>query len=132
MIHAFRSLFYKPAILSVILVFSICLTAQASEKDLYEDLVFKILVTGPSDEIFIWWGHAALIIENTSLDFSRIYDWGIFSYRSDSFLYDWVRNKVRYRCAVSSAQADIYLFAEDDRDVLLYVLDLEPEKKNLF
>ncbi|MDR1443299.1 MAG: hypothetical protein LBI94_00290, partial [Treponema sp.] len=30
-----------------------------------DDLVLKVVVYGPSDEIFIWWGHAALIVENT-------------------------------------------------------------------
>ena len=106
--------------------------APARERDPYEELLFKAAVFGPSDEIFIWWGHAALIVENTAIGYAHIFDWGIFSYPSASFLKDFALNRVRYKCAVSSAQWDIDNYIKDDRDIVLYTLDLDsPQKKAL-
>jgi hypothetical protein len=58
-----------------------------------------------------------------------VYDWGIFSYPSDDFLSDFVRGRVSYKCAVSPARWDIDAYIQEDRDVTLYTLDLEGEKK---
>jgi hypothetical protein len=90
-------------------------------------MVFKVAVYGPSDEIFIWWGHAALIVENTRWGYSRVYDWGIFSYPSDNFLQDFVRNLVRYKCTVESFDKDMYV--NEDRDIIIYTLNLDTEQK---
>ncbi|MDR1374035.1 MAG: DUF4105 domain-containing protein [Treponema sp.] len=94
-----------------------------------DDLLFKVAVYGPSDEIFIWWGHAALIVENTKLDYSRVFDWGIFSYPGDNFLKEFLKNQVRYKCTVEALNINMYI--EEDRDIAVYTLDLDAEKKEL-
>ena len=92
-----------------------------------DELLFKIAVYGPSDEIFIWWGHAALIVENTRGGYSRVFDWGIFSYPSDNFLQDFLRNQVRYQCTVEPSDMDMYI--KEDRDITVYTLNLDTEQK---
>ncbi|GHV13544.1 hypothetical protein FACS189491_08630 [Spirochaetia bacterium] len=92
-----------------------------------DDLVFKVALYGPSDEIFIWWGHAALIVENTKWGFSRVFDWGIFTYPGDNFLREFVSNRVQYKCTVDIASMNGYI--EEDRDIAIYTLDLDTEKK---
>jgi hypothetical protein len=98
-----------------------------SPQDL-DDLVFKVAVFGPADEIFIWWGHAALIVENTRWNYSRVFDWGIFSYPGDNFLLDFLHNRVQYQC--TAGYSDIQTYINEDRDIALYTLDLEREAKN--
>jgi hypothetical protein len=99
---------------------------QSAAQDM-DNLVFKLAVFGPSDKIFIWWGHAALIVENTRWNFSRVFDWGIFSYPSDNFLWDFVHNRVRYRCRVGSM--DLSEYFNEDRDIAVYVLDFDAAGK---
>ena len=94
-----------------------------------DKLTFKIVVFGPSDSIFIWWGHAGLIVEDRFTNYARIYDWGIFSYPGESFVRSYALNKIRYRCGVSPARWDIEANIAEDRDVVVYTLDLEPSKK---
>jgi hypothetical protein len=93
----------------------------------YEDTTFKLAVFGPSDKVFVWWGHAALIVENTRWNYSRIFDWGIFSYPSDNFLWDFVHDRVRYRCRVGPY--DLKEYFDEDRDIVLYTLDLDAAGK---
>jgi hypothetical protein len=94
-----------------------------------DDLLLKIAVYGPSDDIFIWWGHAALIVENTRWEYSRVFDWGIFSYPSNNFLRDFLRDKISYR---STADAlDMQTYIGEDRDITVYTLDLDAGGKEL-
>jgi hypothetical protein len=108
-----------------LLAHAFCAYAQegAAPRRDTDDLVFKLAVFGPSDKIFIWWGHAALIVENTRWNFSRVFDWGIFSYPSDNFLWDFVHNRVRYRCRAGPLDFGEYL--NEDRDIAVYVLDFD-------
>jgi hypothetical protein len=92
-----------------------------------DDLLFKVAVFGPSDDIFIWWGHAALIVENTRWKYSRVFDWGIFSYPSDNFLWDFLHDQIRYKCTVDSL--DLQMYIDEDRDITVYTLNLEAEYK---
>ncbi|MDR2730622.1 MAG: DUF4105 domain-containing protein [Treponema sp.] len=92
-----------------------------------DNLLFKIAIYGPSDEIFIWWGHAALIVENTRWNFSRVFDWGVFSYPGDSFLKDFISERVRYK--VTEGRLDLDIYIEEDRDITIYTLDLDRQVK---
>jgi hypothetical protein len=94
---------------------------------IYDDFVLKIAVYGPSDDIFIWWGHAALIVENTMWDFSLVYDWGIFTYPSDDFLKDFIGEQVRYKCTSGDLYLDGYI--DEDRDITVYTLNLDGNAK---
>ena len=102
---------------------------QDNERNPVDDLRLKIAVYGPSDEIFIWWGHAALIVENTRWNYSRVFDWGIFSYPSESFLNDFLHNDVQYRVTTGYLEMDSYI--KDDRDITVYTLDLDRRAKEV-
>ena len=110
-----------------VLLFSLSLVAYGQSGEDTENLVFKAAVYGPGDELFIWWGHAALIVENTRWNFSKVYDWGIFSYPSDNFLLDFIKNQVQYKC--TSGVLDIDEYIKEDRDVTVYTLDLDNKAK---
>jgi hypothetical protein len=103
--------------------------AQADNSRAEDTLVFRAAVFGPADEIFIWWGHTALIIEDTAGGEPRIFDWGIFSYSGDNFLREFIRDRVRYKCGVYPARADIDMYIGEDRDITLYTLDLDSDAK---
>lgn len=94
-----------------------------------DDLLFKIAVYGPSDDIFIWWGHAALVVENTRWNYSRVFDWGIFSYPSDDFLTDFLRDQISYKSTVDSP--DMQMYIDEDRDITVYTLDLDADGKEI-
>jgi hypothetical protein len=105
------------------------LQGQDNSEDRVKDLLFKIAIYGPSDDIYIWWGHAALIVENTKWDFSRIFEWGIFTYPSDSFLKDFLREEVRYNS--SSGYPDMDEYIDEDRDITVYTLNLDRRAKEI-
>ena len=92
-----------------------------------DNLRFKVAIYGPSDEIFIWWGHAALIVEDIRYNYSRVFDWGVFTYPSDNFLEDFLKDQVRYKCESSYFDSGQYI--TEDRDIAVYTLNLDRKAK---
>jgi hypothetical protein len=84
----------------------------------------KLVVYGPSDEIFIWWGHAAIIVEYED-GAAFTYDWGIFDYPGDDFLAAFFQDQVRYRSAKSYTRTDMASYFAEDRDIVAYTLDVD-------
>ncbi|MCL1818441.1 MAG: DUF4105 domain-containing protein [Spirochaetaceae bacterium] len=110
-----------------LLVFLLFACAAAAGAQNYGELVFKLAVFGPSDKIFVWWGHAALIVEDTQTKSARVFDWGIFSYPSDNFLWDFVHDRVKYRCRVGPC--DLSEYFGEDRDIVTYTLNFDADGK---
>jgi len=94
-----------------------------------EDLVVKIAVFGPGDELYFWWGHLALIIENIRTGQSRSYDFGLFSFENDHFFANFAFGRLIYSSGSFPAAGNIAGYVITNRDVTLYTLDLPPEER---
>ncbi|MDR0637670.1 MAG: DUF4105 domain-containing protein [Spirochaetaceae bacterium] len=94
----------------------------------YAAKTVKLVVYGPSDEIFIWWGHAAIAVEYEN-GAAFTYDWGIFDYPGDDFLAAFFQNQVKYRSAKSYTRYDMESYFAEDRDIVVYTLDLDEAGK---
>jgi hypothetical protein len=92
-------------------------------------LTLKVAILGPGDELYLWWGHMGLIIEDALSGQNRFYDWGVFSFDRENFFYNFAFGRLVYSCAVSPAEANISRIIRENRDITLYTLDLPPEVK---
>ncbi|MDR3284310.1 MAG: DUF4105 domain-containing protein [Treponema sp.] len=94
-----------------------------------EYLTVKAAVMGPGDELYFWWGHIGLIIEDSLSGSSRFYDWGVFSFNSDHFFTNFALGRLIYCCAASSSKANFDYYTAHNRDITVYTLNLSPQKK---
>ena len=94
-----------------------------------ENLTLKVAVMGPGDELYFWWGHIALVIEDANTGQSRFYDYGLFSFQSDNFFTNFALGRLLYSCGVSSTSSSIAAYVYTNRDVVLYTLDVPPERR---
>jgi hypothetical protein len=94
-----------------------------------ENLTVKVAVMGPGDELYFWWGHIALIIEDSDTGRSRFFDYGVFSFESENFFYNFALGRLLYYCDVSPAEGSIAYYIYRNRSVTIYTLDLLPEKR---
>jgi len=92
-----------------------------------ENLDVKIAVMGPGNELYFWWGHIALVIEDTEKNISRFYDYGIFSFNNENFFVNFAFGRLLYRCGVSSSIVNIAGYIRTNRDIKIYTLDLPPD-----
>jgi hypothetical protein len=92
-------------------------------------LTVKISVAGPGDELYFWWGHIGILIEDSLTGQSKFYDWGIFSFDTENFFSNFAFGRLYYNCGVSDAGLQIAYMAAQNRDITLYTLNLPPKAK---
>ncbi|MCL2810009.1 MAG: DUF4105 domain-containing protein [Treponema sp.] len=94
-----------------------------------DNFIIKIAVVGPGDQLYFWWGHIALIIEDTRTGVSLFYDYGIFDFNQDNFFYNFAFGRLLYKCGVSFSEYQIEHYIETNRDIIIYTLDLPARTK---
>jgi len=114
-------------IIFLLILFLICGSALLAQDG--ENLTIKIAVIGPGDELYFWWGHIGLIIEDSSTGSSRFYDYGIFDFESDNFFYNFAFGRLLYRCGSSFAERNLAHYIYNNRKIVMYTLDLPLETK---
>ena len=93
----------------------------------WENLTLKVAVMGPGDQLYFWWGHIALVIEDADTGSSRFFDYGLFNFEKENFFYDFAFGRLFYSCGVSSTQRNINGYKNTNRDITVYTLDVPPE-----
>jgi hypothetical protein len=93
-------------------------------------LTLKVVVAGPGDELYFWWGHIALVIEDAVTGQNRFYDWGVFSFDADNFFLNFAFGRLLYRCGVSPEESSFRVYRNTNRDITVYTLDLPAGTKD--
>lgn len=123
----------KPAaVFFLLLVIAVLLPAQtgrggASSRG--DNLTVKIAVMGPGDELYFWWGHIALVIDDALTGQSKFYDYGVFTFDSDNFYVNFAFGRLMYSSAASPASGNYALYQRFNRDITLYTLDISPASR---
>ncbi|GHU78140.1 hypothetical protein FACS189462_2020 [Spirochaetia bacterium] len=84
---------------------------------------------GPGDELFFWWGHIALIVEDQFTGQNRFYDWGVFSFAAENFYTNFAMGRLIYMCVASPAERSYNEYRRTNRDITTYTLNLSPAKR---
>lgn len=99
------------------------------KKNRSDYLTVKIAVIGPGDELYFWWGHLGLIIEDELTGNAQFVDYGVFSFEQDHFFSNFAFGRLWYTTAESPADAVIQHYIRANRDVTAYTLDLSGKQK---
>jgi hypothetical protein len=91
-----------------------------------ERFTLKIAVMGPGDELYFWWGHIALVIEDNNTGTARFYDYGLFSFKNAHFYTNFAMGRLLYSCGASPAQRNYDAYIQNNRDITLYTLNVSP------
>ena len=94
-----------------------------------QDLVMKVALIGPGSELYFWWGHIALVVEDRRAGTSRFFDWGVFSFDTENFFKNFAFGNLIYSCMVSPTYRNFEVYKRTNRDIILYTLNLPPERK---
>ncbi|MDR1389877.1 MAG: DUF4105 domain-containing protein [Treponema sp.] len=92
-------------------------------------LTVKIAVVGPGDEIYLWWGHIGIIIEDALSGENRFYDWGVFSFDNNNFYLNFALGRLLYACTMTPAEYNIERNIRTNRAITTYTLNLSSQKK---
>jgi hypothetical protein len=103
-------------------------TAQAAEDapDAATAPRISLLTIGPGAIYFERFGHNALVVRDADGGPALAYNYGIFDFDAQDFLWNFVRGRMRYRIAVDLLDDDLAMYRAEGRDILEQPLDLAP------
>jgi len=101
-----------------------------SGRELSEKAQVFLVTVGPGDLVWERFGHNGLLVRDPETGFSRIYDWGRFSFQSKDFWPRFLRGEMYY--AIGSGNPDLFLEtnAASDRDMWAQEINLSLAQKN--
>jgi hypothetical protein len=93
-----------------------------------EDIEIKLVTFSPGDEIVAWFGHTALVVEDTRLDRTRLYNYGMFSF-GDGMLAKFAMGRLWFWVGEASAYRTYEMYKNMNRDVRVLTLNLPPKER---
>lgn len=93
-----------------------------------EDLSIKVVTFGPGDDIAEWFGHGALVVEDTRLHQSRLYNYGEYAF-DETVARRYAMGRLEFSVGERPVERTLQLYAGHDRDVRIAVLALSPAQR---
>ena len=93
-----------------------------------EDLQIKLVTFGVGDDIPSYWGHTALIVEDTRLQKSKIYNYGLFSF-GDGMILNFLMGRLIFSGGAFSVPAYLNYYRNMNREIRVATLKLPDRKK---
>ncbi|MBX7117132.1 MAG: DUF4105 domain-containing protein [Myxococcaceae bacterium] len=93
-----------------------------------EDLRISLATFSPGDDLFSWWGHGALIVEDLKANHGRLYNYGMFGFGPDS-AWQFVQGRLWFWVGEDSIGGTFSAYKSLNRDVRVQELNLLPEQR---
>jgi len=93
-----------------------------------EDLVIKLITFGPGDDIFNYFGHNAMVVEDRARGLDSLYNFGVFSFGPD-MLPKYLGGQLTFWVAETPVRATYAFYSSADRSIRVQELNLLPEKR---
>ncbi len=117
------------ASLLVALAVSQSLPPWMSEQSRSEDLSISLVTFSPGDELYSWWGHTALVVEDKRLNHGRLYNFGMFGAADEvAFVKMFAQGRLWFWVADDPIGWTYEMYRRMNRDVRIQELDLTPDE----
>jgi len=93
-----------------------------------EDLRIQLVTFGPGDDIPSYWGHSALIVDDTRLQQSRIYNYGLFSFDNGMLLH-FLMGRLYFSGGAFSVNSYLRFYRSQNREIHIATLNLSASQK---
>ncbi|MEI7830500.1 MAG: DUF4105 domain-containing protein [Prolixibacteraceae bacterium] len=93
----------------------------------------SVLICAPGDEIYSYFGHAAIRVTDPLYDRDIVFHYGAFSFEAPHFIWRFAKGETDYEIAVQRMSSFMKEFHDEKRKVVEYELLLTPaEKESLY
>ena len=94
-----------------------------------EGLIISLVTFGPGEEISYWWGHSALVVDDTQGRTRLLYNYGMTDF-SSAFVLDFLKGRMKFWVAETDAVVETYeQYKGHNRDVRIQELNLTPTQR---
>lgn len=92
------------------------------------DLEIMLVTFGQGDEVNNWWGHTTMVVTDSVLKISKIYNFGLFSF-DDDMLAKFAMGRLIFWAGDAGVGQTLLRYRNENREIRIQVLDLSPAKK---
>jgi hypothetical protein len=93
-----------------------------------EDLMIKLVTFGPGDDVFNYFGHNAMIVEDRAQHAARLYNFGMFHFGPE-MLPNYMKGKLTFWVAETPVRATFSHYRSADRSIRVQELNLTPDRR---
>ncbi len=93
-----------------------------------DHLRIQLATVGPGDELTNWWGHNAIIVEDTLSGDSYFYNYGLYSF-DDNFIYNFVKGRLIFQVGAFRTEWAMSYYRGENRSIRIQTLNLSPAKR---
>ncbi len=93
-----------------------------------QNLQFYLVTFGPGDDIPSYWGHIAIIVEDTLLQQSAIYNYGLYSF-DNGFLLRFIKGRLIFEVGRASVNSYFNYYRNENRSIRLLKLNIPINKR---
>lgn len=111
------------------LAFSL-LTMNAFSQPLSPSAKVSLLICAPGDEIYSYFGHAAIRINDPVNEKDIVFNYGLFSFDTPHFIWRFAKGETDYQLGVQRMTSFMKEYHEDKRKVIEYELLLTPSERD--
>lgn len=115
-------------VLAVAVAVIISASSGAAKAELGDDLTVSVLTFGPGSHPFLKFGHNAILVERAE-DAGLVFNFGTFQFDSPALIPKFLRGRTKYWLSVSSRDATLAAYIEENRTIEAQELDLTPTQK---
>lgn len=111
-------------ILTLLALFTKGFTQQLSP-----EAKISLLICAPGDEVYSFFGHAAIRVHDPSAEKDLVFNYGLFSFDTPHFIWRFAKGETDYQLGVQRMSSFMREYHDDKRKVTEYGLALEPGEK---
>jgi hypothetical protein len=112
---------------------AVCAPARADRRSAWadsrpEDLSIKLVTFGPGDDVYNFFGHDAIIVEDRAQHLAGLYNFGMFSFGPE-MLPSYMKGKLTFWVAETPVRATFAHYIDMNRSIHVQELDLAPSAR---
>ena len=119
--------------LALLAIFTLLLFPKAYSIQLSPESKISLLTCGPGDEIYSYFGHSAIRINDPQSGIDYVFNYGVFSFDTPNFIWRFTKGETDYMIAGERMSSFIESYRQEQRSVYEQVLNISQlEKQSLF
>ena len=120
-------------ILALLAIFSLTLLPKVNATALSPEAKISLLTCAPGDEIYSYFGHTAVRINDPKLGIDFVFNYGLFSFDAPNFTWRFMKGETDYMIGGERMPSFINSYIEEQRSVYEQTLNIsQSEKQSLF
>lgn len=119
---------------NIILILTLLLSSiQSFSQPLSPSARVSLLICAPGDEIYSYFGHAAIRVNDPLYEKDIVFNYGVFSFETPHFIWRFAKGETDYKLEVQRMSSFMREYNEDRRKVIEYELLMTPaERESLY